>query len=288
MKKIKTSVKAAEKIKQDKAAVKAFRHDVAKLKKKGLLDKKYDARSVSPTKYLKSQIKKFGDVLAGEAQPVKVSKAKVKYYEEQGYKVKSGRVIVPVAENEKVYSTHGDFRVKASGEFGSITRYDLGLPKKDILSWKKALLEKQTRLKEGERIYFQLFGHNSYQSFQNFQQMLDYLDYYPSFNAAENDKIKNQQQYVENVVIFKVDRGSKPPPEIVDEELQQQIRERRAEKRQLWIGRMTPERQKKYKETRRESAAKQRAKRTPEQIERDKEAARKRAQKSYNERTGKK
>src|SRR6202012_2424729 len=74
--------------------LKQFRHDVSILKRKGLLDKSIDARSIKPSKYLKSQIRKFGNVLRGEASPVKVKKSNIAALKSRGFTVKNGRAVI--------------------------------------------------------------------------------------------------------------------------------------------------------------------------------------------------
>lgn len=273
------------------AQTKAFRHDVAQLKKKGLLDKAYDARSVSPTKYLKSQIKRFGDVLRGEAQPVKISRAKIKEYASQGYKTKAGRVIVPVAKNEKAYSAGGDFRVKTSTESGSITRINTGLNRSNLQLWKDEMRKRKIKLKENERLSFQLFGNNAYMSFLDFDKMIDYLEYYPSYHEVEEtDDADKQTQYIDNIVIFKFEKGAKLPRHEEAVEITQARRAKAAARRAESIERLTPERRAVYRKNRAEAEAgrreKAKKKMTPEQIEAQKAAARLRAQKSYQARAG--
>lgn len=277
---------------EQKQQLKSFRHEIAVLKRKGLLDKKYDARSVTPTKYLKSQVKAFSNVLEGTAQTVKVSKAKQAYYKAQGYSVKKGRVVVPVAANEKVLGTHGDFRVKTTGEFGSLTRIDLGLSKNDIALWKDQLLKRKVKLKPGESIYFQFYGNNSYQTFQNFEQLLFYFEQYTTVDDVERKgSPEDHMNLIENIVIYRIDRDStKPPRQSLSEEAFEARRAVRAERKQKYLDRMTPERRDVYNRERaeqeRERRERNKKKQTPDQIEAAKKKARERAKKSYRDRSG--
>lgn len=286
----KSDAKAARgEAKAAREQLKAFRHDVAVLKKKGLLDKKYDARSVSPSKYLKTKIREFGAVLKGEAAPVRVSKQKARYYKEQGYKVSHGRVVVPTLPGEKVYGTHGDFRVKITGKGGSITRIDLGLSRNDIHLWHAQLQSAKIKLKPNERLTFQLYGNNSHISFRTTEQMLMYLEHYGAFeDALDTADADKQEQFISNVVIFKIDRDATVPRAPFAVEISEEAKRRQAFKRQQYIDRMTPERRAEYKEARAEEQAKRRAKMTEAQREEYKRKSRERAKKSYSQRTGKK
>ena len=301
MKKISTKGISKQDIAAQKAALKeaqkaanaqlrAFRHDVAQLKKKGLLDKAYDARKVNPTRYLKTQLKRFADVLAGEAQPVKVSKEKAKKFAQQGYKVKAGRVVVPKAKNEKVYASKEGFRVKTTTESGSITRIDTGLHLSNLQEWERQLRSTNFRLKENERIAFQLYGNNSYQSFIDIDHLLMRLQHYATYENVEasNDPDK-QEQFITNVVIFKFERGAKLPETGEAVEARAARRAKQAAVRREYVERMSPERREKYNTQRAESERKRRERKrkvmTPEQIEAEKEKARQRAKKSYSERS---
>lgn len=268
--------------------LKAFRHEVAVLKRKGLIDKKYDARSVTPSKYLKTQIKAFSNVLKGEASPVKVSKEKAKYYKQQGYTVKNGRVVVPTMKNEKVYGSRGDFRVKITGAGGSITRIDLGLSRNNIQMWREQLERAHIKLKPDERLTFQLYGNNSHISFRTTEQMLMYLEHYGAFeDAADSSDPDKQEQFIENVVIFKIDRTATVPRSPHAIEISEEAKRRQAFKRQQYLDRMTPERRAEYMEARKEQQQKIRNQMTEAQREEYKRKARERARKSYKERTGK-
>lgn len=255
------------------------------------MSKKYDARSATPTKYLNSVIKAFSNVLEGTAQTVKVSKPKQAYYKEQGFTVRNGRVVVPVAPNEKVLGTHGDFRVKTTGEFGSLTRIDLGLSKNDIALWKEQLLKRQVKLKPGESIYFQFYGNNSYQTFQDFEQLLFYFEQYTTVDDVERKgSPEDHMNLIENIVIYRIDRDStKPPRQSLSDEAVEARRTVRAERKQKYIDRMTPERREVYNRERaeqeRERRERNKKKQTPEQIEAAKQKARERAKKSYRDRS---
>jgi hypothetical protein len=279
--------------KKNSAQIKKFRHGVSILKKFGLVDKKYDARSVTPTKYLESQIRKFSDVIEGKAKPVKVSKKKLGHYKEQGFQTKFGKVIVPLGENEKVIGTHGDFVVKTIGEFGSLTRIDMGLNKKNVMLWREELLKRKIKLREGERIYFQFYGNNSYQTFQNFEQLLFYFEQYTTVeNTERSGNPEDHMNLIDNLVIYKIDRNSEKPPRQKDsDERIMQRRENRALIRQRYMDRMTPQEQEKFNKKKAEDEKARRAKLknklTPEQQEAQKKKARERAKKSYIARSGK-
>jgi hypothetical protein len=288
---------------QDLAAareeLKQFRRDVAILKKKGILDKnKYDARSVTPSKYLKSLIKQFSNVIEGKATPVKVSKEKAAYYKGRGYSVRNGRVIVPTAENEKVYGTHGNFVRKITGKGGSIQILDLGLSKDNVLQWQDDLRNNRFKVKENEALRFQLNGYNSHLGFSSTrlktaqERMADYLENYDIVKDAENGKLSGEdnREIVEGLVIFKVTRdpetGYFPKPEPHSEdypvniEIQERKKRRAAERAQARLGRMTEKEYNEYLDEKAETEKARRAKLTPAQKEAYRKKAKDRAAKS--------
>lgn len=95
------------------AGSKKFRHDVARLKSLGLVSKRVDARKQRETKYMKSQVRKFSDVLEGRAQVVKAPRSVVKQYSD-AYRTKGGRVVVPTEKNEKAFYSTKTQRIAAS------------------------------------------------------------------------------------------------------------------------------------------------------------------------------
>jgi hypothetical protein len=303
-KKLNTKGTPTQDLQAAREELKQFRRDVAILKKKGLLNKKkYDARSVKPTKYLRSVIKEFGDVLQGEATPVKVSKEKQAYYKKQGYRVKSGRVIVPHAENEKVFGTHGNFVRQVFGRNGKIQILDLGLDRDNILKWQDDLRNNRFKLKPYEQLKFQMFGYNSYSGFFNLpnktaqEQMAEYLEHYDMISGALDGTIpaEKQSEYVQGVVIMKItpnENGEYPTPDQnpeefpYNEERRQAALKRRTEREKKRIARMGVVKHEEYLAGRAKYRKEQRAAMTPEQKEAYKKKARERAARAYAKRKG--
>lgn len=83
-------------------SIKSFRSDVAKLKAKGLVSKRVDARSQRETDYMKRQVRKFRDVLEGRAKVVHTPKRSEAKKFEEAFRVKGKNVIIPVEKGERV------------------------------------------------------------------------------------------------------------------------------------------------------------------------------------------
>lgn len=289
-------------LKQDltaaRAELKQFRHDVSILKKKGLLDKNiYDARSVTPTKYLKNEIKKFASVLSGKAQVVKVSKDKKSYYAKKGYVTKAGKVVVPVKANEKAYSTHGDFRIKVSGNGGSITKIDLGLSTTDINQWVEDLANNKYKTAKDEILTFQFFGNNSHKTFlgsrdKTRQQMMaeHIMGYYTLKDTDAEGKPDKITEVLEGITILKIKRdpvsGEYPVPvknfeaKIKDEEQIRRATERRRKNYEGKIGRMSDEQYERFRAEKAEIERERRKNLSPEKKAAYKRASKERVKKS--------
>ena len=272
-----------------KKALKEFRHDIAVLKRFKLIDSKYDARSVTPSKYLKSLVKEFGDVLRGGAKPVKVSKDYAKYYKGRGYRVKNGRVIVPTGPNDTVHATHGNFTVTTQGKGGKIHKIDLGFSTRTIADWRKKLSSKNFKLKNGERIGFSFQGNYSEQLFDDINDLLEFLEYYDEFTKAEESgSINYEKHIIDGIIFYRVERDAKMPATPIDEEKKKWRRARAIEKRQAWLDRMSPERRQEYNDERAKQRKNDRENMSDQKREEYKLKARQRAKKSYEERSVKK
>lgn len=242
-----------------RAELKAFRHDVSILRKKGLLDKTiYDARRATPTKYLKSQLKKFASVLTGEATPIKVSKAKATYYREKGLTVKSGKVIVPHVKGEKVMPKRGDFMKVMRGKGGKITVVDLGVRVDNMGDFIKALRNESVKVGRDQQLAAQIFGWNVKKAFawrrrpgggwmSPQEQMADYMERY----QKEDDRgAEHAEEFVEGIDLITVSRDSETGafPWIdhneerhkQDSESRRRYNEWKRTRYQTNLGRMTP------------------------------------------------
>jgi len=83
--------------------LKSFRSDVAKLKSKGLVSKYKDARKQAPTRYMREQVKKYSDVLAGKAQVVHVPRTKQAKQFADKFRTKGKTVVIPIEQGERVH-----------------------------------------------------------------------------------------------------------------------------------------------------------------------------------------
>jgi len=182
---------------------------VAILKRKGVLSKnKYDARSATPTKYLKSVIKKFNDVVKGTATTAKVSKTNKKYYQEKGFKTVNDRVVVKIKPNEKVISSHGNYSVRQTLGGLKITRRDLMINRHDIAAALDDLKKSKTKLKKNEAAAFQFYGNNSeiYRDLLDktaWEQMAEKLQTYQTVKKVMNrGSEKDNEDLIEAIFIY--------------------------------------------------------------------------------------
>lgn len=79
-----------------------FRSDVAKLKSKGLVSARVDARSQKPTRYMQDKVKHLQGVLTGRDQVVKTKSRKVAKDFSTRFETFGRSVIVPNTKGEKL------------------------------------------------------------------------------------------------------------------------------------------------------------------------------------------
>lgn len=164
------------------AQARAFRSDIAKLKAKGLVSKRVDARTQKPTRHMREQVKKFSDVLSGKATVVHTPKrAQAKEFAEK-FRVKGKSVVVPTRKGEKLtYSkTYND--ISASQKVGGKTVHRYIAPKG---ATKRKL--------KGNLIYTIPVG-NTRQSFDTWDDLVLFME--PYENNPKNP-YKKWQDYVE-------------------------------------------------------------------------------------------
>jgi hypothetical protein len=254
--------------------LKQFRHDVSILKRKGLLDKSIDARSIKPSKYLKSQVRKFGNVLSGNASPVKVKKSNIAALKARGFTVKNGRAVVPHNPGEKVRSARGSFKViTPTRDGGQIEKLDLALDPDDINQWIDDLRNNRFPLKDDEELTITFQGYRSGAGFGRIargertpqQQLADHLESYDLVKRAEDGQYTQDEEHkvIDGIVIFKVKRGVRPQsnPGVVhrDEETRRRHRNRAKLARELRLGHMSDKSYEEYTRERAETEKKRRA-----------------------------
>lgn len=254
--------------------LKQFRHDVSILKRKGLLDKSLDARSIRPSKYLKSQVKRFKSVLSGGASPVKVSKQTQANLKKRGIDVKNGRAVIPHLPGEKVRSTRGTYKVVTTMKGGRISRLDLALDVDDINQWLDDLSENRFKIPRGDQLAFQFRGYNSLRGFVDLpsktaqEQMAEVLMGYSLVKDAMAGKFydgEDDADVIDGIVIFKTERlGDRPTPRPEDyrrhedEAAREIYRERARAAREARLGSMS---KKSHEELNQDRAAQERARR---------------------------
>lgn len=223
--------------------IKQFRSDVAKLKKKGLVSKTIDARSQEATRYMRNQVRKFADVLAGRAQVLHVPKSEKQYYQESGFKTKGRNVIVPTPNKEKVR------RVKATKEgypqytttqktpTGTRRGKNTVVPYTDLEGFIRKEVIPLGPLKNGEKYAFRYHGNISYGSFADVELMLNYLARYRSIEEAfSRGDIEAQDGIYRNLEVFKITRSEHQAASVAQQSHYRSERQaRNAARRAEWL-----------------------------------------------------
>ncbi len=164
----------------DLKQLREFRHKVAILKRKGLLEKELDARKAQITdKRLQREIKKYDRVIRGVEKVTKVSKAAAKKLRAEGATVKR-------VNNKNRVVTDRNFTVNAktgnvSPRYGKLInpgRTTLATLEKDIRE-----LENKLNTKRGDAMALQIFG-NDTRTYQDADVMIQDLHQYEARNPA--------------------------------------------------------------------------------------------------------
>lgn len=194
-----------------KIDLKKFRHDLATLKKRGLVAG-VDARSATPTKKLRALVNRYDDVLSGKATAVKISNVGLKEYKEMGKPfrvVRPGgdlppRVVVPHFAGERVVVTHG--RAKVINPAG-IERTILPVKYHNLEQYLTGVGKQKIKLKPGERLAFRFFDNQSIKTFKSPSALVDYLQHYESvFDAIEENDAEAMGEIYQNLEIIKIDQ----------------------------------------------------------------------------------
>lgn len=200
--------------KRIKIDLKKFRHQVAELKKAGLI-KNVDARSAQPFmirqgKTLAESVKKFDDVLSGKVQPVKLPPKKIK---ELGYEKatvgKQSYAMVPVSAGEKVKVEKGTVVVE---EPKGIKRIKLSVPFHRLEQWAKDMKRNKKRIDKmkanNEYFAFKLFDNRSWNVYRSIDDLIDELRAYESFDYTAHQSDRKQQKYFKELEIIRVPDSS--------------------------------------------------------------------------------
>lgn len=162
--------------------LKSFRSAVAKLKSKGIVSKRVDARSQAATRYMRSKVRSFSDVLEGRTLAVKASKEiRQKYIDAGVFQARGSFLIVPKED------ARSRARIKKGRDLVEITTpLNWGQEHEVVLPFKATnMMDLANRIAENpnfdelkrpdEQFAFRLFGHNSRKAFVNGQEFADHV-----------------------------------------------------------------------------------------------------------------
>lgn len=165
--------------------LKEFRHDVAKLKAKGLVSKYKDARKQKPTRYMRSQVEKYRDVLEGKATVQHIPRNKAKQFSDK-FRVKGRAVVIPKEKGETVsYS-------KKSNEFYGVRRIGNKRIRKSYSSGK---FEDVIKLPRNEGKFYRIeFAGGQVWTFDAVEDLVAFMHPY---EAKPKNPFKDWGKYVE-------------------------------------------------------------------------------------------
>jgi hypothetical protein len=199
--------------------LKAFRHSVSILKKKGLISQT-DARRAQPYwirggNRLDKLVAKFDDVISGKATAVAVSDKQVRQYRKAGFETTKDRVIIPhsAGERAKVLSK-GQIKVqKIKKSETGIRSITLPIPFRNLKQWLKDAKEQAgalDSLKGGRKVWaYKFYGHNSYATYEDLELLFEELAIGTASGLNLNDKAqqssyKQGNEIYQNFALFAV------------------------------------------------------------------------------------
>lgn len=198
--------KAVKSAAEMRAELKAYRHNLSVLKKKGVVPKSVDARSQKITRHYKEQIKKNLAIIEGRETTVKLNPEKLQEYKQGGHRaVGKNRVVIQKHEGEKVHVSHGEVYVTRALRNGEIQRVVLPVSFDRLSHWIDGNDDPylEALKNNNEQFAFRYFGNNSVSTFNTFETMRRQFEHYKSFTGAIGQPNKEQQilQHLEVVRI---------------------------------------------------------------------------------------
>jgi hypothetical protein len=170
VKDVKTTIRDAKKrarelLKKAGRDVRSVRHDVAELKKVGLVTKRLNVRSYLPSKYMLRKIEQNRDVLRGEMIAVKAPKAVRERYTHKGiFEQRGSSLIVPREySNQRTRINRGLVEISRELRMGEETRLILPFKATDMEGIARKLQADPSLngMKRPDELFgFRLFGHN--------------------------------------------------------------------------------------------------------------------------------
>lgn len=278
-----------ELLKNSGKSIKEFRHEIAQLKKAGVVSKRVNAARQEPTKYMRAKVRKFYDVIVGQSVPVRAPKAIREDYASKGLFEARGPFLMVPKESPNMRATlDKKGRIKTSAPIGKKPVSQGGVRiNKIVLPYSPADMLKLVNkiendpnlpeeLKGADQYAFNLFGHASLLGFPSKSEMIEYI----KVRYTHLFKGESGRQAVRNFVLLTYSGGSSNVPVIATEKLYSQ---RGQGRKPNATGRSYADSwmQEKRRELRAEKEKKRRAKLTEEQRKEYQEKARQRAAASY-------
>lgn len=197
--------------------LKAFRRDLAALKRAGIVPRNVKTSEALPSqirngKRLDDYIKKFGAATPSQnaAEIVTVSRAEAGALKKVGYKVQGSKVMVPRGPTETVSIQNGHIvvrdeatgfeRVQLPVEYHNLTQFFRDL--------EKHTSEIQRMKRANERFGFRFFGSNSHQTFRRFEHLLEFLHTYDAVRRLLNKRnAREARDLYQNLEIVRIPTG---------------------------------------------------------------------------------
>jgi hypothetical protein len=225
---MRAELKAFEK--ERKALAKSQRHQLAILKRKGVLPKTVDVRRVEITPHYKSVIKKNLGIIEGRETAVKLTPEKVKEYKAGGHRVVGkNRVVVQKHGNEQVHVSHGEVYVTRALRNGEIQRVVLPVSFDRLSHWLDGAEDPylETLKNNKESFAFRYFGNNSIGTFHTFEALRREMEHYKSFTGAIEKGRGAEQKIVQHIEVVRIKMTESKWEELASQKNKEKRKQRR-------------------------------------------------------------
>lgn len=196
-----------------KIDIRKFRHAIAILKKKGLVNVAHAGR-VKPTLALKRAVNRFDDVISGKIEPIKLPPKKLQEYKQAGYATAKGRVLVPKSAVEVVkLNRNKDIEISHPSGMKRIKQI---VPYRNLKQWLEGMRARASEIdmlkSKNDYWAYKFYGYNSLRTYEDLELLIDDLMEGSAsglnFNQIYRQETRKQQHEVyQNLEIVRTPKG---------------------------------------------------------------------------------
>lgn len=189
-------------------AIRAFRSQLAVLKKKGLIAPDFNVRNARKTPENLKLVAKFQDVAEGRATTLKVKKSELKTFQKAGYRTAKGKVIVEKMPEQRIASRRGTSIAFRSRQGKGFSRILVNVKAEDLDDYLDRLETAANRWpeREGMSYGFRFFRNPSLRTYDRPEAAVKDLRGYQTVVKTVRDGTGTEQlEVIRNIEILMAD-----------------------------------------------------------------------------------